>query len=116
MWLGVNTDTAGKLGSELKVLVLVRLGIVTCRQVNLISCDWLNAFGLPPLRHYHTLATNRHFHPRPPKFLSTLHLTNLLTMSTAELAASYAAIILADDGVDITVSLPWQNRTNLENY
>jgi hypothetical protein len=30
-------------------------------------------------------------------------------MSTAELAASYAAIILADDGVDITVSFPLRN-------
>jgi large subunit ribosomal protein LP1 len=30
-------------------------------------------------------------------------------MSTAELAASYAAIILADDGVDITVSPPRRN-------
>jgi hypothetical protein len=27
-------------------------------------------------------------------------------MSTAELATSYAAIILADDGVDVTVSFP----------
>jgi hypothetical protein len=27
-------------------------------------------------------------------------------MSTAELATSYAALILADDGVDITVTLP----------
>jgi hypothetical protein len=27
-------------------------------------------------------------------------------MSTAELATSYAALILADDGVDITVSPP----------
>lgn len=27
-------------------------------------------------------------------------------MSTAELATSYAALILADDGVGITVSLP----------
>jgi len=27
-------------------------------------------------------------------------------MSTAELAASYAALILADDGVEITVSSP----------
>ena len=27
-------------------------------------------------------------------------------MSTAELATSYAALILADDGVDITVSSP----------
>jgi hypothetical protein len=27
-------------------------------------------------------------------------------MSTSELATSYAALILADDGVDITVRLP----------
>jgi len=30
--------------------------------------------------------------------------STLLTMSTAELAASYAALILADDGVEVTVS------------
>jgi len=31
-------------------------------------------------------------------------------MSNSELAASYAALILADDGVDITVRLPIQQR------
>ncbi|KAG6003002.1 hypothetical protein E4U43_000983 [Claviceps pusilla] len=33
------------------------------------------------------------------------HDKNLHTMSNAELASSYAALILADDGVEITVSL-----------
>jgi hypothetical protein len=32
------------------------------------------------------------------------HLTTAVRMSNAELATSYAALILADDGVDITVS------------
>jgi hypothetical protein len=33
-----------------------------------------------------------------------LRLDNTVKMSTAELATSYAALILADDGVEITVS------------
>jgi hypothetical protein len=31
-------------------------------------------------------------------------------MSNAELATSYAALILADDGVDVTVSPPFNRR------
>jgi hypothetical protein len=33
-------------------------------------------------------------------------------MSTAELATSYAALILADDGVDITVTHPCPHSRN----
>jgi hypothetical protein len=32
-------------------------------------------------------------------------------MSTAELASSYAALILADDGIDITVRFEYYNPT-----
>lgn len=46
-------------------------------------------------------------YPIPPTSLSTLPvpppITSPTTMSTAELACSYAALILADDGVEVTV-------------
>jgi len=54
----------------------------------------------------HTLFEPVHFVLRELLiFISTLSTTTFhnIAMSTAELAASYAALILADDGVEITV-------------
>ena len=62
----------------------------------------------------HFLATPRHHREEDPydnersRHLITLPTTNnnaQVTMSTAELATSYAALILADDGVEITVCI-----------
>lgn len=41
-----------------------------------------------------------------PVIESRAHLKPNITMSNSELAASYAALILADDGVEVTVSSP----------
>lgn len=46
-------------------------------------------------------------HPANYRLPSPSTITSPTTMSTAELACSYAALILADDGVEVTVrSLP----------
>jgi len=51
---------------------------------------------------------NQHLSQFPIPVVSTLPTT--VNMSTSELAASYAALILADDGIEITVR---KSRTSL---
>lgn len=66
-------------------------------------------FRLPhALAHHRNCSTIRRLpHCRPHTFATrlrnTLDTTHIHTMSTSELAVSYAALILADDSVEITV-------------
>lgn len=94
MMSNFSLKEAGSMGSLRK-----QLGRRNVVPKSRLFPDWLVHILIHALLIFSISATN---------FLHTHYVQTHVsfTMSTAELATSYAAIILADDGVDVTVSFP----------